>query len=160
MRPIKPAGELIQVSGAKGHLVVYKPAEDAAGGLLSSNTKLAYVRDWKDFFKVDDLSKVTTEMALATTPAAVAAFRDGLIAQGMKPSTINRKLSSVRAFFNDLMLRGKIQINPAHPKLVRSPKRGNVQKMEALTASEVKAFLKMIGLRPHHGRLAPGAPAI
>lgn len=145
-------GALVPVSGIKGGLVVYKPAEEAAGGLLSSNTKLAYIRDWKDFFKVDDLSKVTPEMALATTTADVAAFRDGLIAQGMKPSSISRKLSSVRAFFNDLMLRGKIQINPAHPKLVRPPKRGNVRKMEALTPEEAKTFLRTIDRTTPLGR--------
>lgn len=149
----KPApGALIPASAPKGGLIVYKPAEDAFGGLLSANTKTAYSRDWKDFFRVDDLAKVTPQMALETTPADVVAFRDDLLAQGMKPSTVNRKLSSVRAFFNDLMLRGKIQINPAHPKLVRSPKRGNVQKMEALTASEVKAFLKTIDRSTPIGR--------
>jgi integrase/recombinase XerD len=136
---------LVPIQKAKpGALTVSQPAVEAGKAFLSKNTIRAYTRDWLDFFKVERLDQVTVPMAMGVKPDQVADFRDECLAKGLGPGTVNRKLSSVRAFFDQLILRGLISINPAHPKLVRSPKRGTVQKMEALSVAEAQAFLGTI----------------
>lgn len=135
-----------------GALTVRQPAVEAGKAFLSKNTIRAYTRDWLDFFKVERLEDVTVPMAMGVTPDQVADFRDACLEQGLSPGTVNRKLSSMRAFFDQLILRGVMSINPAHPKLVRPPKRGNVQKMEALSEAEAVAFLSVIDRSTVTGR--------
>ena len=147
-----PEKRLIQIPGAGGGVTILRPAIEAGKGYLAANTKRAYFRDWKDFFKVDDLGLVTQAMVAGITPDQVADFRDELLAKGLKPGTVNRKLTSIRAFFDQMIFRGVLAINPAHPKLVRSPKKGNVKKMEALSPEEAKAFLKAIDRSTPEGR--------
>jgi|GEM_PF-4752523 site-specific recombinase XerD len=135
-----------------GAIAVVQPAVEAGKAFLSKNTIRAYTRDWLDFFKVERLDQVTVPMAMGVKPDHVADFRDECLAKGLGPGTVNRKLSSVRAFFDQLILRGLMSINPAHPKLVRPPKRGTVQKMEALSAAEAKSFLQAIDRTTKIGR--------
>ncbi len=133
-------------------LVSAQPAVEAIKGFLSPNTIRAYKRDWMDFFKVDSLDQVTIPMAMAATSEDVADFRDNCLIKGFVPSTVHRKLSSVRTFFDVLILRGVIHLNPAHAKLVRPPKRGQIKKMEALSIAEVKTFLGTIDRTTLRGR--------
>lgn len=135
---------LILSHGPQTQIAIVQPAVEAGKAFLSKNTKRAYFRDWMDFFKVDTLEKITPAMALGVTPDQVADFRDDCLSRGLGPGTVNRKLASLRAFFDQMVLRGVLGINPAHPKLVRSPKRGNVQKMEYLSPDEARAFLSKI----------------
>lgn len=135
-----------------GAIAIRQPAVEIGKAFLSKNTIRAYTRDWLDFFKVERLEDVTVPMALGVTPDQVADFRDDCVARGLVADTVNRKLSSVRAFFDQLILRGLISINPAHPKLVRPPKRGNVKKMEALSEDEARAFLSAIDRTTSAGR--------
>lgn len=137
---------------AGGQLIVVQPAVEAGRAFISKNTLRAYTRDWMDFFEVDSLDKVTMPMTTNATTDQVADFRDRLIEQGLGPGTVNRKLSSVRAFFDQMILRGVLSINPAHPKLVRAPKRGTVKRMEALSPEEVRAFLGVIDQNTTRGR--------
>lgn len=152
MAPRKPTYELSKIESPRTGIAIAKPAIEAGKGYLAANTKRAYFRDWKDFFGVEDLGLVTQAMVLAVTPENVADFRDGLLERGLSPGTVNRKLTSVRAFFDQMVFRGVIALNPAHPKLVRSPKKGNVRKMEALDLQEGKAFLKAIDRSTPEGR--------
>lgn len=135
-----------------GALITEKPAVEAGKAFISKNTIRAYTRDWLDFFQVKKLEDVTVSMAMGVTPEKVADFRDDCIARGLGPGTVNRKLSSIRAFFDQLILRGMMSINPAHQKLVRPPKRGNIQKMEALSELEARAFLTAIDRTTEIGR--------
>lgn len=144
--------ELAPAPGPRGHLVPVQPAVDAQKSFLAKNTIRAYTRDWLDFFRVKTLEEITTPMALAVTPTRVAAFRDELLARKLSPGTVNRKLTSLRAFFDQLVLRGVLTINPAHPKLVRSPKRGQVKKMEWLSPDELRRVLKAIDRTTPLGR--------
>ncbi len=139
-----PPRALIQIAQPGGQVAIIAPAVEAGKAFLAKNTIRAYSRDWMDFFGVDSLEKVSTAMVANTSSDAVADFRDRLLEQGLGPGTVNRKLSSVRAFFDQMILRGLLTINPAHPKLVRSPKRGTVKKMEALSHTETRAFLDAI----------------
>lgn len=147
-----PSTTLIPAERSHTRLVPLQPAVEAGKAFLSKNTIRAYTRDWLDFFKVETLEQVTVQMATQVTAAQVADFRDECIAKGLGPGTVNRKLSSVRAFFDQLILRGALTINPAHPKLVRPPKRGQIQKMEALSPTEAKAFLSAIDRSTPRGR--------
>ncbi len=139
-----PSGALIPTPQPSGQISVIRPAVEAGKAFLSENTKRAYFRDWMDFFGVDSLEKITPAMALGVKPDQVADFRDQCLERGLGAGTVNRKLSSLRAFFDQMLLRGVIAINPAHPKLVRSPKKGNVRKMEALDPAEARTFLSAI----------------
>lgn len=144
---------LVPIQKAKpGAISVLQPAVEAGKAFLSKNTIRAYTRDWLDFFKVEKLELVTVPMAMGVKPDNVADFRDECIEKGLGPGTVNRKLSSIRAFFDQLILRGLMSINPAHPKLVRPPKRGTVQKMEALSAAEARSFLQAIDRTTEIGR--------
>jgi site-specific recombinase XerD len=125
-------------------LVVARPLEEAQKAFLSENTRRAYVRDWMDFFRVDDISKVGLERIRAVTPGEVADFRDQLLAKGLSPGTVSRKLSSLRSFFDRLILTRTIDLNPAHSKLVRAPKRGQIKKMDYLAPVEVRRLLRSI----------------
>jgi site-specific recombinase XerD len=148
----RPENGLIQIHAPKGGIAIVQPAVEAGKSYLAANTKRAYFKDWMDFFQVDALEKITPAMVLATIPDHVADFRDGCLARGLGAGTVNRKLSSVRAFFDQMILRKVIAINPAHPKLVRSPKRGTVHKMEAMSQIEARAFLSVIDRSTPIGR--------
>lgn len=151
-RPGSSSGALIPAEGVKGQIAIIQPAVEAGKAFLAENTKRAYFRDWMDFFRVDSLDKITPAMALAVRPDQVADFRDQCLERELGPSTVNRKLSSLRAFFDQLILRGVITINPAHPKLVRPPKKGNVRKMDALDDQEAVRFLGQIDRSTPLGR--------
>lgn len=143
---------LVSVGRPGSALSVIMPAISARDSLLAKNTIRGYVRDWKDFFGVDDLAKITVPMCVNTTPEAVAAFRDRLIAMELGPGTVARKLTALRCLFDYLVQRGLMTLNPAHRKLVRAPKRGTVKKMEHLTADEVRRFLSKIDRNTIIGR--------
>lgn len=130
--------------GKKGAIAIVKPAIEASRAFLAENTKRAYFKDWMDFFGVESLDLITPEMVYRTTPEQVADFRDALLEKGLSPGTVNRKLTSVRGFFDQMLLRGQVQVNPAHPKLVRSPRRGNVRKMEWLSPDELRRLFAVI----------------
>lgn len=150
-RPDPGPGKL-PVPAGPAAISVRQPAVEAGKAYLSENTRRAYLRDWKDFFGVEDLAQVTVAHVIQVTPAMVAEFRDALIRKGLGPGTVNRKLTSVRAFFDNMVLRGVIELNPAHPKLVRAPKKGNLRKMEALSREEAMALLQAIDRSTPEGR--------
>jgi site-specific recombinase XerD len=155
--PGKPSGKppktaLIPIQEAGSGIIPAKPAVAVGKAYLAANTKRAYFRDWMDFFEVDSIDKITASMVAVVTPEKVADFRDACLARGLSPGTVNRKLSSLRALFDQLVFRRAIEINPAHSKLVRAPKRGTVQKMDFLSEGEVKVFLGAIDRSTPRGR--------
>jgi len=133
-------------------LAPIQPAVSAKNSLLSKNTIRGYVRDWKDFFQVESIEAITVPMCLQVAPEQVASFRDRLIEQGLGPGTIARKLTALRTLFDYLVQRGMMVLNPAHPKLVRGPKRGTVKKMERLSLEEARRFLGAIDRTTPRGR--------
>lgn len=143
---------LIPAPSTKKTLVVARPLVEAEKAFLSENTRRGYARDWMDFFKVDNLSKVTVERALSVTSEEVNDFRDGLLARGLSPGTVARKLSAVRSFFDRLILKKIIDVNPAHPKLVQAPKQSSIRKMDSLTQAEIRIFLNAIDRSTPRGR--------
>lgn len=92
------------------------PLEHFLAGQLSERTRRAYFTDLCHFFdKVDvqlgDIRGVDFQ--------DVVAFRNRLAAEGYKRTTINRKLSSLKAFFKMMVAAGIIEKNPADSSLVR-----------------------------------------
>jgi site-specific recombinase XerD len=137
--------ELISLSQIpKKGLIISQPASEALSGYLSKNTKRAYERDLKDFFEVEDLSTLPMSRVEGVAPRDVVKFRDGLLIQGMKPSTVQRKLSAIRGLYNYLMASGVIALNPAHPKLVRAPKKSSVRKTDIITWDDAVRILKAV----------------
>lgn len=131
------------------------PVASALAGFLSKNTKRAYERDLKDFFRVEDLRTVDIRAILAVRPEDVVAFRDQLLSEDKRPATICRKLSALRTMYTYLRASGAVERNPADPKLVRSPKRSTMRKTSPLTAAELRQLLAApdrrteIGLRDY-----------
>lgn len=134
---------------------VAAPAASALAGFISENTKRAYARDLKDFFGVDDLALLGMAEILRVRSDDVVAFRDRLLAGGMKPATICRKLSAIRSVYDHLRATGALERNPADPKLVRSPRRATIRRTSPLTVEELMRLLEApdrkseMGLRDH-----------
>lgn len=136
----------------KSELSVSTPAAEAMTGYLSANTKRAYSRDLKDFFQTEDLSSLSLERIAAVGPRNVQIFRDLLLEKKMTSSTIQRKLSALRSLYNYLMAKGTVQINPAHPKLVRAPKKMSIRTTDAITWEETVKFLSTMDRETKDGR--------
>ncbi len=103
---------------------------------LSEDTRKAYALCIRDFFSfAEGLHPADV------THAHVLAWRDHLISQGRKPSTVATKLSTLRSFFDYLVTGGVVQANPAATKLVPPPVVGEHLAGRALTKKEVRNLL-------------------
>jgi len=85
----------------------------------SSSTRLAYQVDLEQFFET---KIITQDQAKSITMEDIEEYRNELIDLGRKPTTINRKLTSLRKFFKRLIAKGIIDVNPADTALVKSMK--------------------------------------
>jgi len=145
-KPPSVSRALVPIPGSTGGPLAppapAKPAAAALAGFVSENTKRAYERDLKDFFRTEDLATLTIQVILSKTPEDVSAFRDLLTGEGKAPSTVARKLSAVRALYNHLMARGALQLNPADQRLVRSPMRPSIRKTGYLSWDEARQVLQ------------------
>jgi integrase/recombinase XerD len=151
-RLVTVSKDLVPIEPVSGALSIATPAADALTGFLSESTKRAYGRDFKDFFGTDDIGSLNLERLRAVSPKDVQLFRDRLLSQKMAPSTVQRKLSAIRSLFNYLMARGAIIANPAHPKLVRAPKKSTIRTTDALTWEETVRFLSTMDRATWVGR--------
>ena len=85
---------------------------------LSANSISAYRRDILEFFKIVNIKKVDQILS-----KQVNAYLSHLTQAGSKPSSIARKLSSLKQFFTYIISRGQLKEHPfAHvsaPKIMR-----------------------------------------
>ena len=81
---------------------------------LSPLTKTNYVSTIKDFFGVDDLSKITIDDIQMVNVDVVNLWARTRLLNGNSKSTINRKLSAMSNFYDFLCRRG-IQIMTYNP---------------------------------------------
>ncbi len=88
---------------------------------LAARTVEAYARDLEEFRRIFSESQGADPVPADVTTLDVRAHLAALY-RGARAPTIARKLSSLRAFFRFLNLRGHMAGNPA--RSVRSPKRG------------------------------------
>lgn len=95
---------------------------------MSENTLEAYGRDINEFIDFE-ISRGMTDITESSTTEIVA-FLHLLKSNGKSAATVNRKLASVRAFYNFLITEGKVQNNPTAN--IKSPKieRKNLEFLE------------------------------
>lgn len=105
---------------------------------MSKNTLEAYRRDVLEFSKFEKERGIPD---LRQTPGTeVVAFLLKLKNEGKSAATVNRKLASVRAFFNYLQAKEEISVNPALN--IKSP-RIERKALEYLTVEEVDKLLSL-----------------
>jgi integrase/recombinase XerC len=92
------------------------PLQQFLAGQLSESTRRAYCADLRHFFASEE---ITLESIRAVTFHDLVAFRNELAASGYKRTSINRKLSSLKAFFRMMTAAGLVDKNPADSALVR-----------------------------------------
>ncbi|MDO5414988.1 MAG: site-specific tyrosine recombinase [Bacillota bacterium] len=105
---------------------------------MSKNTLEAYKRDVQEFIAFEGGRGMTD--LLDTSSTEIVAFLHNLKINGKSAATVNRKLASVRAFFNFLINSGLIQNNPTVD--IKSPKIER-RELEYLTIEEVDKLLSV-----------------
>lgn len=78
----------------------------------SSNTIQSYARDLNDFSSYLNEQYETTDFDQVKT-VMVRSFLAELVSEGKKPTTVNRKLSAIKSWFNFLIKTNKSKKNPA-----------------------------------------------
>ncbi len=89
---------------------------------VSSHTQKAYIADVQEFshfLQSNSFIKKNDEV-INIEPEAIRAYLGYLYRQKVKKVTVNRKVSSLRAFYKYLLRNGKIKKNPAN--MVQTPK--------------------------------------
>ena len=104
---------------------------------MSKNTLEAYKRDVHEFVAFEGARGMTD--LLDTSSTEIVAFLHDLKNSGKSAATVNRKLASVRAFFNFLMNSGLVSSNPTAD--IKSPKIER-KELEYLTLEEVDKLLE------------------
>ncbi|MGX8774459.1 MAG: tyrosine-type recombinase/integrase, partial [Bacillota bacterium] len=104
---------------------------------MAPNSLDAYGRDIRDF-ETFILSRGTGSVVEATSTDVVA-YLNKLKAAGRSPSTVNRKLASVRAFYNYLLDEKVVTESPARG--IKTP-RIERKELEFLTIKEIDQLLE------------------
>lgn len=103
---------------------------------MAKNSLEAYRRDVEEFFSFEEQRDMNN--ILETTSTEIIAYLNSLKASGKSAATVNRKLASLRAFFNYLADEGNISDNPT--KGIKSPKIER-KELEFLTIEEIDKLL-------------------
>jgi len=103
---------------------------------MSKNTLEAYMRDVQEFIAFEG-SRGMTDLT-ETSSTEIVAFLHSLKSSGKSAATVNRKLASLRAFFNFLINSDLMQSNPTVD--IKSPKIER-KELEYLTLEEVDRLL-------------------
>ncbi len=103
---------------------------------LADNTLAAYRRDLNDFFAFLEKEKITRLNEVDRH--AVLSYQVRTKRSGLKPSTVRRRMVSVRSFFRFLILEGKGKTDPTEN--IESPK-GLQHLPETLTPADVDKIL-------------------
>lgn len=105
---------------------------------LAENSLLAYSRDIKEFCRFSDERGINRIEDITNTE--VIAYLLKLKNEGKSTATVNRKMASLRSFFEYLASIGHIAKNPANN--IKSPRIERKQ-IEYLTIDEVEQLLRM-----------------
>jgi site-specific recombinase XerD len=116
-------------------------------GSLSGNTKRAYLSDILDFFGVEELTDISIDMIQNVDVSTATQYRERLMSQGKKPSTVNRKLTSLSKFYSFLTRYevGIMQYNPFSDKqgLARVKQNKRYSNTRCLTKEEVQKLVQI-----------------
>ncbi|MBT3344792.1 MAG: tyrosine-type recombinase/integrase [Gemmatimonadetes bacterium] len=107
-------------------------------GQLTERTKKAYYSDLCEFFNGD---RIRPEDVQAVDFADIIEYRNALAAMGRKRTTINRKLSSLKAFFKMMIAADIIDKNPADSALVRGYRVDDTVSGKALKKRDLQRIL-------------------
>ena len=120
---------------------ISNPLEQFLAGQLSESTRRAYCADLCHFFGTSDIQ---LEQIRSVTFQDVIAFRNQLASEGYKRTTINRKLSSLKAFYKMMVATGLLEKNPADSTLVRGFKVDDTLTGKAIANQALQKILKAI----------------
>lgn len=114
------------------------------------NTRRAYRLDIEAFFGSD---LVSLDLARSITFTDVNKYIVRLETDGKSPSTIRRRVASLRGFFSWLVALGVLSLNPADRQLVRrvSRENGGGKMMTVLTREQAAKMLDSIDLERETG---------
>ena len=121
--------------------VAEAPLQQFLAGQLSERTRKAYKRDLVQFFGSENATM--TEIRQITFHDIIA-FRNELAESGYKRTTINRKLSSLKAFFRMLLAAGLVENNPADATLVRGYRVEDNLTGKAISTEAIKSILQAV----------------
>jgi integrase/recombinase XerD len=107
----------------------------------SRDTRSNYARDLQQFMEFAGLPEGGWEHLAAIRPQKVAEWRDHLIAQGRKGTSIRRKLTALRSLFSYLQSYGYLGTNPAHSDFVDAPAVARDGKTVALSPEHCRRLL-------------------
>jgi site-specific recombinase XerD len=113
------------------------PREAFLAGRLTEKTRRAYRQDLEAFFA---FTEVKTPGEILTD--RVVAWRNSMMDTGVRPATVARKLTSLRAFCDHLVYHLYIKRNPADPKVVRAPRVSGTSRTQGLTAGQAERLLE------------------
>ena len=128
------------------------PLEQFLAGQLSERTRKAYKADVRSFLQFLGLEQATLESLQPITFEHVVAYRNELANRGYKRTTINRKLSSLKALFKMMVAAGHLERNPADSALVRGYKVEETMSGKALATQALKAIEQAISEEEHELR--------
>ena len=117
------------------------PLGQFLAGQLSKGTKRAYYADLREFFNGD---KISAEDVQAVTFSDIVDHRNALAAMGRKRTTINRKLSSIKAFFKMMLAAGVIDKNPADSTLVKGYRLEDMLSGKAIEKQALQCILDVV----------------
>ncbi|MDY0363049.1 MAG: site-specific integrase, partial [Desulforegulaceae bacterium] len=112
---------------------------------LSEETKRSYKTDLLDFFagrvfSEKDILRVSFEDVIEWRNTAWES-------QILAPSTINRKLTAIKKFFDPMVARGLMAHNPADPKLVKRLRDHGSQELKlGLSQADMKKLIEACGI--------------
>jgi site-specific recombinase XerD len=133
----------------KNMATMLEPSEDWHSALVlleqdlrrrgaAEKTRHAYAADTGQFVRWADVQRLAPT---DVTPRVLRRYAAGLTSAGQAPSTVARKLASLRALFRTLVEHGTLQQNPAD--LLSAPRRAQPLP-RVLKAAEVAALLDRI----------------
>lgn len=105
---------------------------------MSENSLKAYGRDIEEFYKIAEDRECNNLAAVSNTE--VVAFVLKLKSDGKSSATVNRKVASLRGFYNYMLDRGYVKENPVTN--IKSPKIER-KELEFLTIEEINKLLDM-----------------
>ena len=117
---------------------------------LSLRTRRAYRADMEHFVRFAGLDSPEDLMTIG--PGTLTTYRNSMEATGMKPSTVARRLSTMRSFLNYLVTLGRIDRSPADPLLVPSPRVSKEGTTPGLSDREARALLRAPDTSTRKGR--------
>ncbi|MGN6187392.1 MAG: tyrosine-type recombinase/integrase, partial [Conexibacter sp.] len=132
----EPSGERPPEDGWRSALVLLE--QDLRRRGAAEKTRHAYEVDARQFIAWALAQRLAPH---AVTPRLLRRYAAGLTEAGQAPTTVARKLASMRALFRSLVEHGVLEQNPAD--LLSAPRRGE-RLPRVLKAAEVAALLDRI----------------